>query len=264
MGNHSFVAAVVPIAFLSLSIVVAVSCSSKAPSLVDSLGNNLDASNVQPMPSNTSMPETSTPTNVPDVTSPPASEPQMEAAVAAGDASDASLLDGSASDATVCEAGQTNCDGLCVSTLSDVNNCGQCGNPCGGVDSLCMSGVCSCKGGFTLCGTQCVDLTSDSANCGICTYKCQGQPCVGSLCVPSQIVHNYQVVDIGVDQTNVYFTAGGNAGGVFFKPFASQSIPLAISPIPTENLPTGIAIGVGATLTDIYWVDLGSGNLGVS
>lgn len=214
------------------------------------------------------MPETSTPPDVPDVTSPPASEPQMEAAApgdasSALDASDASLaLD--ASDATVCEAGQANCDGLCVSTLSDVNNCGQCGNSCGGVDSQCISGVCSCKAGFTLCGTQCVDLTSDSANCGICTYKCQGQPCVASLCVPSQIVHAYSVVDIAVDQTNVYFTAGGNAGGVYFKPFASQSTPLSISAIPNENLPTGIAIGVGATLTDVYWVDLGSGGLGVS
>jgi hypothetical protein len=256
MGKkHSFVVAIAPLLFLVLCIVAASSCSGKQAPGTDSLGI-YDSGYVPP-----SMPDTSmTMMNVPDVTSPP---PQMEAALPSADASDGSAgFD--ASDATACEAGQENCDGLCVSTMSDVHNCGQCGNACGGTNSLCMAGTCSCKSGFTLCGMQCVDLTSDSANCGICTYKCQGAACVGSLCVPSQVVHNLQVVDIGVDQTNVYFTAGGTAGGVYFKPFASASNPVAISPIPGEDIPSGLALGLGATLTHIYWVDLGSGAIGLS
>jgi hypothetical protein len=255
MGKHSFVVAIAPILVLVSCIAAALSCSGNQPP--PSLGDSLyDASNVTQ-----SMPDTSMPMmNVPDVTSPP---PQMDGAPPSGEASDG-LAGFDASDATVCEAGQENCDGLCVSTMSDVNNCGQCGNACGGTDSLCTAGTCSCKSGFTLCGMQCVDLTSDSANCGICTYKCQGAACVGSLCVPSQVVHNYQVVDIGVDQTNVYFTAGGTMGGVYFKPFASASNPLAISPIPNENIPSGLALALGATLTHVYWVDLGGGAIGVS
>jgi len=66
-----------------------------------------------------------------------------------------------------------------VNKLTDPNNCGACGNYCGG--GTCSGGVCSCAGSLTKCGTTCVDTTSDPLNCGGCGIKCSGL-CVSSVC----------------------------------------------------------------------------------
>jgi hypothetical protein len=77
--------------------------------------------------------------------------------------------------------------------MSDVANCGACGNACANGQS-CRAGSCtseSCNGqpcALTCCGgTSCVDTQRDPDNCGLCGRRCNrdlGEQCVaqaGSL-----------------------------------------------------------------------------------
>jgi hypothetical protein len=89
-----------------------------------------------------------------------------------------------------CSTGQVNCSGVCVTTTSDVNNCGGCGIKCtaptAGTTS-CAAGVCkpTCSAGATLCGGACVALTANP-NCGACGVTCAaGSTCTSSKCVKS-------------------------------------------------------------------------------
>ncbi len=69
-----------------------------------------------------------------------------------------------------------------MDTLSDVNNCGGCGNVCLALQN-CSAGSCACPEGTTDCGTACINLMSDGANCGGCNNACApGQPCANGQC----------------------------------------------------------------------------------
>lgn len=94
-----------------------------------------------------------------------------------------------------CPAGQSYCDGLCVSFGSDPDNCGGCGISCakGSEDhsiGQCVYGSCTsaCLGGFGDCNGNPSDgcetsFSSDPRNCGGCGNACApGQPCVGGTC----------------------------------------------------------------------------------
>lgn len=79
-------------------------------------------------------------------------------------------------------AGQSVCDGVCIDTQTDGQNCGGCNNVCGD-GSTCSDGACTCGGGLTYCGGACVQTQSDDANCGICGNACRnGQICVEGAC----------------------------------------------------------------------------------
>src|SRR5215207_2977236 len=87
-------------------------------------------------------------------------------------------------DASACEAGLTDCGGICVDLQSDMNNCGACGEICesGLVPVECRSGVCeraNCPVGIEYCGAVdgCRDLSSDPGHCGACQ-----NPCVSGVC----------------------------------------------------------------------------------
>jgi hypothetical protein len=68
--------------------------------------------------------------------------------------------------------GLSYCGGTCTNTLSDVNNCGACGNSCP-LGGYCEGGAClgGCAG--TFCNGVCVDTKSDGNNCGACGNVCQ-------------------------------------------------------------------------------------------
>ncbi len=80
---------------------------------------------------------------------------------------------------TMCQ----NSKGFYCADLTDVNNCGSCGNVCPG-NFPCMNGKCVCPSPKVVCGWKCSDLTSDSNNCGKCGNQCTAnQVCSSSVCV---------------------------------------------------------------------------------
>ncbi len=98
----------------------------------------------------------------------------------------------------VCADGQTDCGGVCVDLLTDLNNCGLCGAVCesGLVAVACIAGECvrtSCPAALTTCGDDpnlpyeehCFDLSSDPSNCGACGNACASGVCSGGVCAPA-------------------------------------------------------------------------------
>lgn len=75
-------------------------------------------------------------------------------------------------DELVCPQGETDCDGRCVSLLSDEAHCGACGTACGGLEA-CSGGSCACARGVAECGGACTDLARDAENCGACGLACE-------------------------------------------------------------------------------------------
>jgi hypothetical protein len=91
-----------------------------------------------------------------------------------------------------CAAGLTDCYGVCVDLLTDLNNCGACGSVCesGLVPVRCRDGVCeraSCPVGIEFCGAVdgCRDLSSDPLHCGACQNACASGVCTGGVCAPA-------------------------------------------------------------------------------
>lgn len=70
---------------------------------------------------------------------------------------------------TACSAGDSCCDGACVSTVTSSTHCGGCGR--------------ACSPGTECCGGGCVDLSSSTPNCGACGAACPiGSTCTSSIC----------------------------------------------------------------------------------
>ncbi len=119
-----------------------------------------------------------------------------------------------------CSGELSECNGECVDTDTDENNCGSCNIPCGS-DEICLNGIClvsedlecygncylgdcegevcdvggqicideycSCPLGLTDCSGDCVDWMTDEDNCGECNFPCSmGYVCEQGDCVPIQ------------------------------------------------------------------------------
>jgi hypothetical protein len=91
-----------------------------------------------------------------------------------------------------CPPYQALCNGSCIVTSQDPQNCGACGRACA-AEEACSAGVCAATcstpptGGNTRiakCGQQCVDLFNDNTHCGDCDMDCTAasQVCVGGRC----------------------------------------------------------------------------------
>jgi hypothetical protein len=98
----------------------------------------------------------------------------------------------------VCNTGWRDCngdqsDGCEIHTMSDVNNCGACGNVCPSNHGTptCGNGTCgiACDEGFANCDnsrtTGCqTNLMTSKNHCGACSVQCgTGQTCVNGACV---------------------------------------------------------------------------------
>jgi hypothetical protein len=86
-----------------------------------------------------------------------------------------------------CPPYTTLCNGACIPTVSDPNNCGGCGVKCTGT-LACAAGKCAenCLPGQTKCGNTCTDTKTDNNNCGGCGRPAcgQGTGCVDGVCRP--------------------------------------------------------------------------------
>ena len=86
-----------------------------------------------------------------------------------------------------------NCDGTCVDTATDSNNCGTCGDVCP-PQLVCTSSSCGCPSGQSLCSLgdaeYCASLQIDVNNCGACGRTCSpGQRCSSGLCCAGRQVN---------------------------------------------------------------------------
>ncbi|HEX4406521.1 MAG TPA: hypothetical protein VH560_16900, partial [Polyangia bacterium] len=107
---------------------------------------------------------------------------------------------GAPSDGGACPSYQSLCNGACIPTSTDPNNCGGCGIKCASTLS-CAGGSCAsgCLPGLDSCAQSCVDRMSDSQNCGSCGKVCaKGEGCVKGSCEAA--------VPVGAGSTNC---AGG-------------------------------------------------------
>ena len=73
----------------------------------------------------------------------------------------------------------------CTFLNSDPNNCGVCGNICGGATPYCAMGLCTDCGGFgaAFCDGVCINILSDNGNCGACGVQCAADEiCTFGVC----------------------------------------------------------------------------------
>jgi hypothetical protein len=94
-----------------------------------------------------------------------------------------------------CPPGHTHCS-VCISTSSDPNNCGACGNVCPTPPAAihtCVNGQCGfvCVSGFGNCDGNAANgcetnLMTDPSNCGSCGNFCLAGPGAVATCVNGQ------------------------------------------------------------------------------
>jgi hypothetical protein len=101
-----------------------------------------------------------------------------------------------------CAAGTSWCNGSCIDTTSDPDNCGGCGNQCDPDFEVCSNGDCECTGGLTMCDGQCRDLQNDPRRCGGCDTQCgDAEVCSSGTCAcrPGLTECNGNCVDMQSD-----------------------------------------------------------------
>lgn len=70
----------------------------------------------------------------------------------------------------MCPAPKSECNGACVDTKTDFDNCGMCNTACM-MGETCTGGIC-CVMGQTNCGGMCTDTQFDAKNCSMCGKTC--------------------------------------------------------------------------------------------
>ncbi len=103
---------------------------------------------------------------------------------AAGEACAAGQVCSAGACALSCQAGLTDCGGVCANTQRDVQHCGACGNPCA-AGQACSSGQCatSCPAGEFGCAGRCIDPSTDPLYCGAMEDCAGGVACArGQAC----------------------------------------------------------------------------------
>lgn len=115
-----------------------------------------------------------------------------------------------------CSGTQELCNGECVSTNLDPNNCGSCGNTCQD-GTVCNAGQCvdSCPYGMEECDGRCVDTGTNDDHCGSCGNECaDDKACGNGNCVDT--------VDVGPGPNNC--PGGGPAVEVDFGESTTKEV----------------------------------------
>ncbi len=128
-------------------------------------------------------------------------------------------------DSVCCAAGETNCDGACVSLVLSDANCGGCGIGCTAPNTHCQSPDVGatpqcCLDAENNCNGTCSDPNTDNNNCGGCSgLGGTGQQCNGSdscksglCCGPQELTCGGQCVDPDTNPNHCGGCAG--VGGV--------------------------------------------------
>ncbi len=116
-----------------------------------------------------------------------------------------------------CAPGAKDCGGVCVSLLTDPNNCGDCGIQCTG-DQACSAGKCmdDCQTPLVKCSNECVDPFSDHRYCGMDESCIGGEDCIavhGQYCDDRTTVCASDVDCVGVSPLEVCLPAAPCIGG---------------------------------------------------
>ena len=162
-----------------------------------------------------------------------------------------------------CDGGLTSCNGKCVDTSSDAQNCGGCGVVC---NTTCTAGICS------LIGSNCGDAGIQPANDQACltidatnVYWGTGYNQTGSVwkvpvgggCPALMVGSQDGPHGMASDGTNLYFAnLGGNQvlGSVMKIPINGN----VATPIATLQ-PTPLDVAVDAN--NVYWTNNGDGSV---
>jgi hypothetical protein len=86
--------------------------------------------------------------------------------------------------ACVCPQYQSLCDGACIPSSVDPDNCGGCDQACD-EELVCSGGGCvdECLPGMTACAGACHDIWTSNDHCGLCDNPCEaGEGCVHGEC----------------------------------------------------------------------------------
>jgi hypothetical protein len=115
----------------------------------------------------------------------------------------------------MCPIGQRDCGAGCVDVLTNIDNCGACGDGCNPASESCVAGRCECTSGGTTCaGAGCVDLSHDPNNCGTCGNTCgDREACIANNCVcrPGLTDCGGTCVDLQSDPNHCGACSGGTA-----------------------------------------------------
>ncbi len=114
---------------------------------------------------------------------------------------------GSSDTSNQCGTGMAMCGLSCIDVSADPENCGTCGNVCGGTTPFCVNGACAatCGSGDIYCaGVGCVDAANDELNCGGCGNDCgSAGTCNSGVCMctpgPGILMCGVQCADVSVD-----------------------------------------------------------------
>lgn len=130
-------------------------------------------------------------------------------------------------DENKCETNKIDCNGSCVDTKTDLNNCGTCGNKCK-EGEVCVDGNCetsttcedTCTGtNMMCCNDECVNIGTDNNNCGQCGKVCENdevctnKDCASTLqCVPECDDNQECCKTKCVDPSTAYVSDFSNCG----------------------------------------------------
>ena len=120
-----------------------------------------------------------------------------------------------------CTGSKRWCNGRCVELLSNPDNCGSCGSPCGDGQS-CVNGICRCGAKRVMCDGECVDTRYNDNHC----FQC-GHACPAGNTYEDKVSFEVDMKDSGVKYTNQARQTPTDCGQYGVKPAGP---PVTVNP----------------------------------